>query len=382
MTKVLFIVHNLKVGGIQKITVDLAKEHVAMGNNVDILQLESGLDFSIDCDCNILKLNWPLYLVKNFWNIPLILMSKVVSKLSFTSLEPIFNKLVYQGIVKSTIDFSDYDVIFIRGARSIKRTWWLKHPNVVFSLHLPYRFPLLSRWTMVNRVRSYALKAVFEKRNVFSVSKHIRNQFLDLVRCYCVDPGKIKVIYNPIDSGNINILSQEKFIPPTSKPFMLGVGRLTKQKNFELLIRAYHKANVTSIDLVILGDGYQKDKLLALSKKLGIYERVHLVGFVKNPNPWFKKSEFFILSSVSEGFGNVILESIANGTPVISTKCGPVDEILVGHLSRGLIENGDLLGLANKIYEYSINPEKVSESDISRFNIRCIVNKQIDFANN
>ncbi|WP_415668861.1 glycosyltransferase, partial [Vibrio rarus] len=349
------------------------------GNDVDILQLSSGLDFNIDFNCNIINLNWSSYLFRKFWDIPRLCISRIISKIGIASLEPIFNKYIYIGIVNKTINFSEYDVVFVRGARSLKRLWWIEHSNIIFSLHLPYRFPSYSKWTLVKKIRSYSLRKVFGNKKMFTVSKHIKNDFLDITRYYDVKISKIKVIYNPIDFEKIDILSKEDIVLPTSKPYILGVGRLTKQKNFELLIRAFHKSNLIDFDLIILGDGYQKKYLVELTKKLELSERVHFVGLVKNPNPWFKKASIFVLSSISEGFGNVILESIANGTPVISTKCGPVDEILTKQLSRGLVENGDLIALTTKLQSYIDTPEYVDARDINKFSIEFIIKEQMSF---
>jgi len=153
--------------------------------------------------------------------------------------------------------------------------------------------------------------------------------------------AKIKVIYNPVYVEEILIKSQEQIYHPwfTTKdvPIILGVGRLEHQKDFPTLIHAFAIVRrVLKCRLVILGDGRMRQELEQLVKNLGLEDDVSLPGFSKNPYPYMKNADVFVLSSYYEGFGNVIAEALAVGTPVVSTNCpsGPAEILQHGKYGR------------------------------------------------
>ena len=125
----------------------------------------------------------------------------------------------------------------------------------------------------------------------------------------------------------------------THKKIILSAGRLTRQKNYEYLIAEYHKfLNVSDeYDLVILGDGEDKVKLLSLIKNLRLENRVHLMGRVNNVYDYMKSADLFVLSSLWEELGFVIVESAFNNLFIISSNCpnGPTE--FIEHDSCGIL---------------------------------------------
>ena len=148
MKKVLFIVHNLKFGGIQKITTDLARYHTRIGNEVTILCLEKGRELPVDFECNQIVLNLKRYLVSNPISLLYYAIYKLVSKFIphgealFT--KTIYKPAVYRELESAGIKLTDFDAIFIRGLRSIKRVWWIDSNKSIRSFHLPYKLPQAS----------------------------------------------------------------------------------------------------------------------------------------------------------------------------------------------------------------------------------------------
>jgi glycosyltransferase involved in cell wall biosynthesis len=131
-------------------------------------------------------------------------------------------------------------------------------------------------------------------------------------------------------------------------PVILGAGRLASVKDFSTLIRAFSVVRKDKdVRLVILGEGKEKDKLLALAEELGIRQHVDLPGFASNPFSYYKRASLFVLSSVWEGLPNVLMEALAIGIPVVSTDCssGP-REILKDGLYGPLVPVGDCNALA------------------------------------
>ena len=134
---------------------------------------------------------------------------------------------------------------------------------------------------------------------------------------------------------------------------VLGAGKLKKQKDFATLVKAFAEVRHRRLArLVILGEGPRRGALLALARKLGVAEDIELPGFVANPFAFMARSSVFVLSSAWEGFGNVLVEAMACGCPVVSTDCpsGP-SEILEDGRHGPLVPVGDPAGLAKAICE-------------------------------
>ncbi|MGB7440884.1 MAG: glycosyltransferase [Coleofasciculaceae cyanobacterium] len=154
----------------------------------------------------------------------------------------------------------------------------------------------------------------------------------DLIEITGLSPERIHVIYNPAITPEIKDKAQQNIEYPWFSqeqiPIILGVGKLEQQKDFPTLIRAFSKVRqVKKARLVILGWGPDRSKLEDLISTLGLDEDVSLLGYVDNPFPYMAKASVFALSSAWEGFGNVIVEAMSVGTPVVSTDCksGPAE---------------------------------------------------------
>lgn len=134
----------------------------------------------------------------------------------------------------------------------------------------------------------------------------------------------IHAIGNPVLPLDAGALYDEPVLPwpPHPGPTFLGVGRLSLQKDFATLIRAFAKVRaVRPARLVILGEGPEGEALRGLAKALGVAEDVLIPGFADTVHPYYRMADVFVLSSAWEGFGNVLVEAMAIGTPVVSTDC-------------------------------------------------------------
>jgi glycosyltransferase involved in cell wall biosynthesis len=172
-----------------------------------------------------------------------------------------------------------------------------------------------------------------------------------------LSPGRVQVVRNPVWTSRLERLASEPARHPwfsgRSVPVILGAGRLTRQKDFPTLVRAFAQARAKRpCRLVILGDGRQRDELLALAKELGVADDVALPGFQRNPYAWLARASLFVLSSAWEGSPNVLTEALALGVPVVATDCpsGP-REILAGGRYGKLVPVGDADALAGAMIE-------------------------------
>jgi glycosyltransferase involved in cell wall biosynthesis len=131
-------------------------------------------------------------------------------------------------------------------------------------------------------------------------------------------------------------------------PVIVGAGRLTRQKDFPTLIRAFARARAQRpCRLIILGNGELEAQLIALAKELKVEHDLSLPGFVANPYAYMARAQLFVLSSLWEGSPNVLTEALALGVPVVSTDCpsGP-REILAGGEYGTLVPMEDDAALA------------------------------------
>ena len=196
----------------------------------------------------------------------------------------------------------------------------------------------------------------------------------DIIKITKIPQYKIKTIYNPVIETKIYKYSEKIIDKKFNKifsddlPIILGVGRLTKQKDFQTLIKAFSivKRKINS-KLLILGEGQERPSLENLIKKLSLEKNVFLPGFVPNPYPFFKKADIFVLSSAWEGFGIVLVESLALGTSIVSTNCpsGP-KEILENGKYGKLVPIKDVNALAEAIIKTLSNNISNSQLLMSR----------------
>lgn len=194
-----------------------------------------------------------------------------------------------------------------------------------------------------------------------SLTKGIKKQ---IIKNYKLSSDKITNIYNPVDLEDIKneITKNNKF----DKNYfnIISCGRLSKQKNFELLIKAakiIQDERYDDIKIHIMGKGYLEDKLLKLTNRLNVSNIINFLGFQKNPYQYMASADLFVLSSLWEGFGHVIVESMASGTPVLSTDCpyGP-REILGNNEYGWLISNDNAEAMADKIIKLHDNPREIT----------------------
>lgn len=179
----------------------------------------------------------------------------------------------------------------------------------------------------------------------------------DLAERLGVPAARLHVIQNPVltprlREGACQPLDHPWFVGD-APPVVLAAGRLTPQKGFATLLRAFARArDVRPCRLVVLGEGEQRAELEALAVELGVREAVALPGFVPNPFPFMARCGAFVLSSAWEGLPNVLIQAMALGAPVVATDCpsGPA-EILDGGALGALVPVGDEGAMANAIVD-------------------------------
>jgi len=184
----------------------------------------------------------------------------------------------------------------------------------------------------------------------------------DLSKITSLPIDHFDVIPNPVVSPKLEALSKNPVDHPWFRdgqlPVILGAGRLTRQKDFPTLIRAFRRVRSRiPCRLVILGEGQDRTILESLSSSLGLGGDVDLPGYVENPYPYMAGSALFVLSSAWEGSPNSLTEALALGIPVVSTDCpsGP-REILEDGRYGPLVPAGNPTALSEAILQTLANP--------------------------
>jgi len=202
-------------------------------------------------------------------------------------------------------------------------------------------------------------------------------------REFTLRPAKVSVIYNPQDVGDISARAMEPLDGAPRRPFIVTAGRLEYQKAHDVLIRAFAQSGLWRTHaLVVLGKGSRLAQLHALAAQLGIGQYVRFIGFVDNPYAWIAAADLFVLASRWEGFGNVVAEALACGTPVLATDCnyGP-GEIVEAGVSGELVAVDDVDALAGMMSELIADPDRraamalAGTERVKRFDISTMVER-------
>lgn len=207
----------------------------------------------------------------------------------------------------------------------------------------------------------------------------------DLVQVIGVPQDLVRVIYNPGVTpalrrsvrGSLN----HPWFASGEPPVVLAVGRLTKQKDFSTLIRAFARVRrARATRLIILGEGPEREQLEALIGELKLAADVELPGFVENPFVYMKRAGVFVLSSLWEGLPTVLMEALYCGAPIVATDCpsGP-REMLKGGESGRLVPVGDPTALSEAMLAaLDGQVSRPSSESWQPFTLETVVDQYID----
>lgn len=266
----------------------------------------------------------------------------------------------------------DLVISFIRNVNTILAAKTVNIPVIVSERNNPIFDPNSKVWRIARHISyPFADGIVFQTTG----AKNYFNKFIQ---------KKSIIINNPL-SDNIEI-KHNKY----SSKKIISVGRLTSQKDQEMLIKAFNifKKNNKGYKLIIYGEGPLRENLQKQIDNLNLSNDIEMPGSTKNIYKKMEEADLFILSSKYEGYPNALIEAMATGLPVISTRCkfGPED-IIINNINGILVDVGDYIDLSEQMeriikndnFKYSLGKNAIKIRE--KLNVNKIVNEWIDFIN-
>lgn len=347
MKKIALYIPSMSGGGVEKVMLALANGLVEKGLNVDLVLNEAKGPYIKDIShkINIIELKTSRAITT------VIPLAQYIRK----------NK---PDTVLSAMNYINIITIFATKL-SLTKT------RVVLSEHAHLSASLIQmKNPFIGRMFKILMKLTYTHADaIIAVSNNVAD---DLSNQLSIARKKIITIYNPIVSSSIlekrnETIDNLSLISPSEKT-IISVGRLANEKNFPMLIKAFHEVQ-KKVDsrLVILGEGYAENELKNLVVQLNLIDKVTFTGFIDNPYALMARADVFVLSSNHEGFGNVLVEAMACGTAVISTDCaGGPNEILEGGKWGVLVPVGDIDSLSKAIIDALTIPSHISSKDLEQ----------------
>ncbi|MBW8521844.1 glycosyltransferase [Chryseobacterium chendengshani] len=344
--KILIRIGSLRHGGAEKVLVTFLKNLPKDKYEIDLLlNLYSGKYLSEVPDwVNIIYLNRGEMITTNrLQDIP-----EKAARVIFQKVLKEFPDLLYTLILKD----KKYDIEFaaIHGMRdeilhsanhSSKKIVWIHND--------------------LSQVKEYTdeeIRKFFGFDSIMVISKKIEQLFHGLARNES-EKQKIVKIYNPLDTEEIITKAEKSVINyefDKNIPTFISVGTVFPQKGFDRLLKVHKKLIDEGFrhKILIIGDGYDFENIKNLKTELGVGETATMLGFTDNPYPYFKNSDFYILSSRYEGFPTVLFEAITLKKKIIATEVSGVSEML-NNGELGLMvdnsEEGIYLGMKKALTE-------------------------------
>ncbi|PSU22369.1 glycosyltransferase [Photobacterium kishitanii] len=321
-----FFLRDLKIEGVQVVTLRLAETLVKMGYQCELITLNRAQE---------------LELASGILHHSLDIEKRVSFKKSKQYVEQFLsclNKLEHNS--------DPFDAIFSVHGETNDIISYIDNPKLIHCIHNSDEYTYNNK-NWFNKIKfKRKLSTKIKNKHVVCVSNGIRD-FVKAKTDGCA--LSVTTIYNPFDIEKIKQLSFEEPIYQLPQEYILFVGRLEEQKNIPLLLESISNMT-TNIPLVIIGEGSLEADLKQQAIDLGINHKVLFFPFCLNPYAIMRNAKALVLTSNHEGFGNVLVEALICHTPIVSVDCysGPA-EIMSGELSDFLVKKTKPIAVADKI---------------------------------
>ncbi|HIF9143119.1 TPA: glycosyltransferase [Photobacterium damselae] len=371
MRRIIFYRPNLHCGGAERVIVNKANYYASIGYTVYILLKDDIIEFDLHPNIRIII----LYDFKN----PLIkktcsLLQRVLGYYYYFISSFFISVSVYIKVYLLERDIGEFEKFFVHSNKAFMDLLYFKHKNKVIICHSnKSKLYSSSKYSYKRKIAKKIAILIFKReKEIIAVSRGIKE---DLINNFNVPSTKIKVIYNPFDIPDILVKSNED-IKHSSK-YIVHIGRISEEKRHYDLLDIYKGSLFFNThDLLIVGDGVKKEELIDNINRLKLTDKVHLIGFQKNPYKYINNADALILCSEYEGFGNVLVEAGVLNTMAISSDCnyGPSELIK----SDYLFPVGDTkAGITRLNSIYNIGNGNTLIKDVDSFSLKTICNEYL-----
>jgi glycosyltransferase involved in cell wall biosynthesis len=261
----------------------------------------------------------------------------------------------------------------------------MNFPGKIFAvIRVPYQaaweqIPPAKRAFRINRINRYYPKT----DGILANSNGVAADFCELTG---MERSRITTVYNPAYDDNIKVLMDQPidhpWFGPDEPPVILSVGRLERAKNIGMLLTSFEKVRArVNCRLVLIGDGSMRSDLETSAESSRYRKDIAFLGYQLNPIPYMRHASIFSISSSWEGFGNVIVEALATGTPVVATDCpgGPAEILGYGRHGRLVpVDDSDAMAHAMEDLILSPPPRESIIKEAERFSATLIAEQYIN----
>lgn len=331
--KIIHVITAFGIGGAEKLLVNIINRQIE-NHSVNLIYLKEKNDLIADLDSRV------------------IIKQIRISKNVVSELKEYYDE-VNPDVIHTHLGHAD--LIGIWSARKLKAKIFCTMHNVSFKKNILDFFFF--------KVYTFLFLKVVKKAKVISISKVVEHHVINKLK---IPKNRSYLLMNAIPSKKINSFDKSK-----KSIDLLFVGRLEKQKSIETLLKAMCILNKRNLDkkihLNIIGDGSLKLKLESLTKELKIESLVSFKGEEKDVDFYYSNSDIFILPSIWEGFGIVILEAFRAQVAVIASNIEGPAELISNNVNGLLFNSKDYKGLADKVLDLVENDKKRKEIGLKGF---------------
>ena len=374
--RVAVVVRSLKIGGMERSAVNIAQAFADEGHESHLIYFR-GKNAALKPKENV-------YL--HYFNIEKMMKLSVVGQL-WIFISKILNTFIrhsyffWYGMLSSWIfkykiyqlekKYGKFDLIILRGQGTFESIWMLKDERL--------KQVSVSMFIKTGgMIKNFFLRRLYDQKHIIAISNGVKNKIIEAGEIANFKPKSLNVIFNPMDIELIRSRALEYEVA-LKEEYIVYFGRITPNKNVSLLVDAYKYAKDNfNFDkkLVIIGDGAKFDDIKKQIDAYGLNNDVMMLGSLSNPFPWVKNAKLFVFTSKFEGLGNVLLESLACHTPIVSVKTvGGPEDIMDGELKDFRVDF-DEKKLAKKIVEViEQNPQIDFDKYLQKFKPSSVVNR-------
>lgn len=340
MKKILYVVDEQKLGGVSIVLEDILNNIDKSSNKIDLLVLHPvGNRLK-----NVEGVNY--IQGSKFYNVIDKSLKNVLKSKNITDIIKKINLifLLKTGLIKNKIkktrdkflkEIYDVEIAFKDGFCTIFTSYGNSKKKITW-LHTDY-----SNNDPASNYRKTFNESLKKIDNIVAISKDVKKKFNDVYGYQ----EKTIVINNFIDKYKIINKSKEDIVKFNGKINFITVGRFSKIKGYDRLLKVFDRLNkedlLNEVTLNIVGDGEEKQNLLNLITKYSLNEKVNILGKTDNPYMYLKSADMMILSSYSEAYPLVVIESLILNIPVFTVEYSSVYEMLDNDYNSYIVKNSD-----------------------------------------